>query len=99
MPAGLLTSREAQQAGRLTYMANCAICHGVNGDGRGQRQEGMNPPPADLTAPPWSDKSSAPRIYGVIRDGVPGSAMPSWPMLSDRQIWDVVAYIYSLKNP
>ena len=43
MPAGLLTSREAQQAGRVIYKANCAICQGVIGDGRGQRQEGMNP--------------------------------------------------------
>ena len=99
MPAGLLTSREAKQAGRVIYIANCVICHGINGDGRGQRREGMNPPPADLTTPPWSDKSSAPRIYVAIRDGVQGSAMPSWPILSDRQIWDVVAYIYSLKNP
>jgi high-affinity iron transporter len=99
MPAGLLTSREAQQTGRVIYMANCEICHGVKGDGRGQRREGMNPPPADLMAPPWSDKSGAPRMYAVIQNGVRGSAMPSWPMLSDQQIWDIVAYLHSLNSP
>src|ERR1019366_4618406 len=43
-------------------------------------------------------QASATRIYFVIRNGVPRTAMPSWPMLSDRQIWDVVAYIHSLKR-
>ncbi len=98
MPAGLLTSRAARDAGGVVFAANCAICHGAKGDGRGQRREGMNPPPADLTLPPWSDEASATRMHDVIRDGVPGAAMPSWPMLSDRQIWDVVAYIHSLNG-
>jgi mono/diheme cytochrome c family protein len=98
MPAGLLTSRAAQQAGGIIFAANCAICHGVKGDGRGQRREGINPPPANLTLLPWSEEASATRIYFVIRNGVPRTAMPSWPMLSDRQIWDVVAYIHSLKR-
>ena len=98
MPAGLLTSRAAQQAGGVIFAANCAICHGAKGDGRGQRREGINPPPANLTLPPWSDEASAIRMHGVIQNGMPGTAMASWPMLSDRQIWDVVAYIHSLKS-
>jgi mono/diheme cytochrome c family protein len=52
MPVGLLTSREAQDAGAVIFAANCAICHGVKGDGRGQRREGINPPPANLTLLP-----------------------------------------------
>jgi high-affinity iron transporter len=99
MPAGLFTSREAQDAGGVIFAANCAICHGIKGDGDGQRREGINPPPANLTLPPWSDVISAIRMHGVIRNGVAGTAMPSWPVLSDRQIWDVVAYIHSLQSP
>ena len=98
MPVGLLTSREARHTGGIIFAANCAICHGAKGDGRGQRREAMNPPPANLTLPPWSDEANANRMHGVIRNGVPGTAMQSWPMLSDRQIWDVVAYIHSLKG-
>ena len=97
MPAGLLSSREAEDAGRVIFAANCAICHGVNGDGRGLRREGMIPLPADLTRLSWSDEAEATRTYRVIKNGMPGSSMPSWPMLSDRQIWDVVAYVHSLK--
>jgi mono/diheme cytochrome c family protein len=97
MPAGLLLSREAEASGRVIFAANCAICHGVNGDGRGLRREGMTPLPADLTLLSWSDEAEATRTYRVIKYGITGSSMPSWPMLGDRQIWDVVAYVHSLK--
>ena len=99
MPAGLLTSRAARDAGSIVFAANCAICHGAKGDGRGERHEAMTPPPADLTLPPWSEAANAAKTYRAIKNGVPGTAMPSWPSLSDEQIWDVVAYIYALKNP
>lgn len=97
IPNGVLTSREAQQAGSTIFAANCAVCHGVNADGNGQRREGMNPPPTNLRLPPWSDRANAARTYLVIRDGVPGTAMPSWHVLGDDRIWQLVAYIASLE--
>ncbi len=97
MPAGLLTSQAAQQAGAAIFAADCAICHGAKGDGRGLRREAMSPPPANLTLPPWSEASHT--AFLAIRNGVPGTAMPSWPMLSDDDIWNVVAFIHALKAP
>jgi high-affinity iron transporter len=96
-PVGLLISPEAQRAGSAIFVANCAICHGSQADGRGQRREGMNPPPANLRLPPWSDTASAGRTFLAIRDGVPHTAMPSWSTLNEQQIWQLVAYITSLK--
>lgn len=96
MPPGLLASRGARERGRHLFLENCAICHGEQGDGRGPRSTGMVPPPTDLTKPPSSGSASAGQIYLTIRDGVAGSAMPSWRILSDRQIWDLVAYVHSL---
>jgi mono/diheme cytochrome c family protein len=58
----------------------------------------MNPSPANLTLPPWSEERSAGRTFLAIRNGVPRTAMPAWPMLNDRQIWDVVAYIQTFKS-
>ena len=95
-PAGLLTSAEAQQAGAGLFAANCAICHGARGDGHGQRQESMVPAPANLTVPPWSERSSAARTFLAIRQGVPGTAMAAWPTLSDEQTWQLVAHIETL---
>jgi mono/diheme cytochrome c family protein len=94
-PAGLLSSAEAQQAGSALFAANCAICHGVNRDGYGQRREGMTTPPANLTMPPWSDPAAAGQTFVVIRDGVRGTAMPSWRILGDERIWQLVAFITS----
>jgi mono/diheme cytochrome c family protein len=93
-----LSSPEARQAGRIIFAANCAICHGAGGDGRGARRAGINPPPANLTLPPWSDPANAGRTFLAIRNGVPRTAMPSWPTLADNQIWQLVAYIRSLEG-
>ena len=97
-PAGLLASPEAQQAGAAIFAANCAICHGANADGSGQRREGMDPAPANLTVPPWSEAVSAGQTFLVVRNGVRRTAMPAWPTFTDQQIWQVVAYLTSLKN-
>jgi mono/diheme cytochrome c family protein len=96
VPAGLLDSAAAQRAGAELFAANCAICHGARGDGRGRRQESMVPPPANLTLPPWSERPDAARTFLVIRDGVPGTAMAAWPSLSDEQVWQLVAHIETL---
>jgi mono/diheme cytochrome c family protein len=56
----------------------------------------MNPPPANLTLPPWSEPANAGRMFLAIRNGVPRTAMPPWPMLTDKQVWELAAYITSL---
>ena len=91
----MLGSSAAREAGAAAFAANCAICHGATADGRGQRREGMNPAPADLTVPPWSQTASAGRTFLAIRRGVPGTAMPAWRGLDDRQIWELVAFVVS----
>jgi mono/diheme cytochrome c family protein len=92
-PAGLLASADARQAGATTFAANCAICHGDDADGRGPRREGIDPPPTNLTLPPWSEPAHAAQTYRAIRDGVPGTAMPAWRTLGERRIWELVAHI------
>lgn len=94
----LIEAPLVRQAGAALFAKNCAICHGANGDGRGARQEGMNPPPANLTLPLWSDPGSAGKDFLAIRHGVRGTAMPPWRDFSDRQVWDLVAFIVSLKS-
>ncbi len=95
-PAGVLASPEARQAGAAIFAANCALCHGAGADGRGQRRQGMNPSPANLTLPPWSEPLNAGETFLVIRNGVRGTAMPSWPMFSDQEIWQLIAFVTSL---
>jgi mono/diheme cytochrome c family protein len=58
----------------------------------------MSPPPANLTVPPWSESAHAGQTFLAIRQGVAGTAMAPWPMLSDREIWELVAYIQTLQG-
>lgn len=92
----MLGSRQAQRAGGELFGADCAICHGANGDGHGLRHSSMSPPPANLTVPPWSELAGAGRTFLAIRQGVAGTAMAPWPALSDEQIWQLVAYVETL---
>lgn len=95
-PQSLLSSSAARRAGARLFARHCAICHGASGDGRGLRQHDMVPPPADLTSPAFSRRSHAGRTFLAIRDGVRDTAMAPWPSLSDRQTWELVAYIETL---
>ena len=84
------------RSGAELFASRCSICHGVSGDGQGLRQEAISPPPANLTVPPWSDHPG--RTFLAIRQGVPGTAMAPWPMLSDQDTWELVAYIETLRR-
>ncbi len=91
-PEALLSSSAARRAGALLFAAHCAICHGARGEGGGLRQNGFAPPP-DLRLPPWSQRAHARRTFRAIRAGVRETAMAPWPTLSDRQTWELVAFI------
>jgi mono/diheme cytochrome c family protein len=97
-PAGLLASRDAQRAGGVIFAASRAICYRPNANGVGQRREGMSALPTNLTILPWSELANAGKTFLSIRNGVPQTAMPSWPAISDQQIWQLVAYITSLNK-
>ena len=69
------------------FVANCAVCHGVNGQGRVG---------ASLEEFPGIDPSAA--IEATIAEGVAGSVMPAWGQanggpLSGQDIHDIAAYI------
>jgi len=94
-PAGLMESSAARERGRLAYLDHCALCHGVSADGRGVRANALSGPPADFTSPAWRTGTSPGEVFTVVRDGKPGTSMASWRSLSEDEIWDLVAYLWS----
>jgi putative heme-binding domain-containing protein len=80
--------REAIRNGGAMFRTRCAGCHGP--DARGDRGP-------DLTGL-WASGTSDDQIFQTVKKGVPGSEMPAADptRLSDRDIWQVLAYIHTL---
>jgi len=88
--------------GKIIYQKRCIWCHGVDGDGLGPAAERLNPPPRSFEDGQYKIKTSGfesmvpndDDLFRMVRDGMPGSAMPSWKsLLSEQDMWDVVQYI------
>ncbi|CAB3774150.1 cbb3-type cytochrome c oxidase subunit II [Paraburkholderia humisilvae] len=78
--------------GARVYAKECAACHGVNGDGDGPVAPLIQPRPFDFT----QARPSATAIEKVLRVGVPGTAMPAFAGLTERDRTAVTAYIRSV---
>lgn len=86
----------AQQSGKILYEHNCAVCHGVDG-------EGAMPGVKDLVANSgWMSKTDA-ELTSVIVSGVQGADSPvpmppraGNPDLTNEQIMSIVTYLRNL---
>ena len=102
---GYVFSTEPRSSGERTYVTYCIGCHGETGLGDGPAAEFLNPVPRNFvngeykyfhfgeSGPLPSDES----LKITIRNGLPGSAMPAFPLLTDQEIQDVATYIKSLR--
>jgi mono/diheme cytochrome c family protein len=96
LPAGQDLTQAITQ-GTTIYQAKCIGCHGPNQDGNGPNAVTLDPHPRNLRDAPFMQAMSLQRISTSIHKGVLGTAMPRWEgTLSDDQIHDVIAYVFSL---
>jgi mono/diheme cytochrome c family protein len=93
-----VASAESQRAGRELFLRSCALCHGERGDGQGARTSAFATPPRDFTNAAWRRSATAPSVFRVIRDGLPGTAMPGWRALGDDALVDLTAYVLSIRQ-
>ena len=82
---------DAILAGMGGYRVRCADCHGT--DGRGVRGP-------DITQV-WNSGRTDEGLFKTIRSGVPNSEMPAFaaPRTSDRDVWQMLAYLKTLAAP
>ncbi len=95
IPSDRLASAEARARGRALFLEHCAICHGVRADGQGLRHF-LSVQPADFTDLAWRGRMTERRAYYVVQEGIRGTPMPAWKILSEEQSWDLVAYVLSV---
>ena len=79
----------AVAAGSRLYATNCSSCHGSHGQGNG-------PMPALAQGPTQSVSDG--EVFWFITTGAVDKGMPSWSTLPERQRWQLVSYLKSLKN-
>jgi mono/diheme cytochrome c family protein len=80
---------DAVQAGHLLYADHCAQCHGRNAEGTKNR-------PSLRSQRIHSDASEG-DVHWLLVNGNIRSGMPSWSKLPDKQLWQLVSYLRSLK--
>lgn len=89
--------------GKLLYGQNCAACHGLNGDGKGDAAAFLAPKPRNFVAANYRLRSTATGnlptdvdLFRAISLGMPGTPMPPWKhMLNDDERWALVEYVKS----
>jgi mono/diheme cytochrome c family protein len=80
------------EAGRRIYTMHCISCHGEQGRGDGPDAVKHLPRPASFA----DMRPSYAAARRVIENGVHGTAMPSWPLLTSPEIQAVTFYIRTL---
>jgi mono/diheme cytochrome c family protein len=95
------TAVAPEQSGRDLYATHCARCHGIRGDANGPTSPFLDPPARyfgmerfRLACTANGNPSDDDIVY-VIRHGIPGSAMPGFPQLSDADCQALVAEVRS----
>ena len=87
---------EAAGEGAEHYRVYCSSCHGDTGLGDGIAGGSLEPVPANLAELQASVEDDY--LFWRIRAGKDGTAMVAWKgILTDEQIWQVVAFIRTLK--
>lgn len=87
---------EAAADGAEVFKSSCQTCHGEAGKGDGPASSALNPKPKDLAELQAVVEDDY--LFWRISTGKDGTAMIAWKgILSDEQIWQVVAFIRTLK--
>lgn len=87
---------DAATEGAHVFKTNCESCHGPQGHGDGPAGAVLDPQPKNLAV--LQAAAGDDYLYWRINTGKEGTSMVAWKgVLTDEQIWQVVAFIRTLK--
>ena len=82
--------------GEGLYTQSCMQCHGALGAGDGAFAQNLSRVPQEIGAFGWQAARNDLDLAAVVRDGLPGTAMPPAPQLNPEQVHNVVAYLRTM---
>jgi mono/diheme cytochrome c family protein len=81
---------------KKTVETNCVMCHGPGGKGDGPAAAALPPPkPADWTSEKVQSEADG-ELFWKISNG--RGAMPPWKHLPEKDRWEIVNYLRTLKK-
>ena len=87
-----VSSEEVVKEGAKIFKANCATCHGANGD-----LVGGVPNARNLVEGQWKQGGGYLGIYKVLQNGLPGTQMVSFKaQLKNYERWAVTQFVNSI---
>ncbi|MGQ0577880.1 MAG: cytochrome c/FTR1 family iron permease [Betaproteobacteria bacterium] len=75
------------------YQLNCALCHGVAGDGNGPQAAALAPRPTDFRDHVRQFERGVFGLYNAISLGVERTSMPAFTNLSSDERWALAFYV------
>jgi DMSO reductase family type II enzyme heme b subunit len=99
------SSPQDLEAGKQVYTRKCAQCHGDDGKGMGPAAELVFPKPRDFTrgvykirTTPSGTVPTDEDLFRVISNGLPGTSMPAWSLLPERERRQVAQYLKTFSD-
>ncbi len=85
---------ELLETGKNLFVTMCASCHGEDGKGNGPGAAALNPPPRNFANEEgWKNGSSLSGIYTSLQEGIPGTGMIPYAILTPKDKFSLVHYI------
>jgi mono/diheme cytochrome c family protein len=90
-------------AGSQVYRRLCNQCHGLTGNGQGNAGDWIHPFPRDFRLGQFKiaahgSRPSPGEIRRILREGVPGTRMQAYDLISDADLKAVTAYVLHLSQ-
>jgi len=94
-PNPVKATPESVARAKKWWTMDCAMCHGKDGDGKGETARDMKLTIADFTNPATLKDRSDGEIFYIIKNGHQDMP-PEGPRVKTEECWDLVNYVRSL---